>query len=233
MKINLFLFPFAGGSIYSYTKYKEVAPPQLKLIPLELPGRGKRLNQPLLTSSDAMVEDLFNQIKPLLNEPYAFYGHSMGTLLAYLVTKRIIREGLNPPVYLFMTGRFGPAAEDPDPPNHSLPKEAFRKKLKEMGGSPDELLADEALMDFFEPFLRADFQAIEEYRYEPTEPFDIPILACIGKEERITHDLAMTWQKETTRPVEIRWFSGPHFFIFNHAPEIMRLMAQRLHTVAV
>jgi surfactin synthase thioesterase subunit len=233
MKINLFLFPFAGGSIYSYTKYKEVAPSNLKLIPLELPGRGRRITQPLLTNADAMVDDLLKQIKPMLNEPYAFYGHSMGTLLAYLVTKRIIREGLNQPLHLFMTGRFGPSAEDPDPPNHSLPKDEFRNKLKEMGGSPDEVLADETLMDFFEPFLRADFQAIEEYEYEPSEPFDIPILAIVGKDERITHDQVMTWQRETTRPLDVRWFNGPHFFIFNYSSEIMRLISQKLQAVNV
>lgn len=233
MKINLFLFPFAGGSIYSYAKYRDYAPAHIKLIPLELPGRGRRITQPLLTSATAMVDDLFGQVKPLLHEPYAFYGHSMGTLLSYLVTRRILREGLTPPLHLFMTGRFGPSAEDPDPPNHSLPKDEFRKKLKEMGGSPDEVLADESLMDFFEPCLRADFQAIEEYVYEPAEPFDIPILAIIGKDERITQEQAMTWQLETTRPIDIRWFNGPHFFIFNYAPEIMRLITQKLQAARV
>lgn len=233
MKFNLFCFPFAGGSVYSYTKYTSVAPRNVHLIPLELPGRGKRIIEPLLTDIHTMADDLYNVIKPRLNEPYAFYGHSMGTVLAYLITKRLISEGMNTPAYLFMSGRFGPSAKDPDPCNHNLPQKEFRAKLKEIGGSPDEFLADDTLMDFFDPILRADFRAIEEYKYEPSEPLDIPIVVMVGKEEKMTPEQAMAWQQETTKPIDLRWFSGKHFFILDYPAEIMRIIGQKLQTVIV
>ncbi|HYF29990.1 MAG TPA: thioesterase domain-containing protein [Chitinophagaceae bacterium] len=233
MKINLFCFPFAGGSVYSYAKYNGVAPRNIKLIPLELPGRGKRIIEPLLTDIHSMADDLYRIIKPMLNEPYAFYGHSMGTVLSYLITRRLISEGQSGPLYLFMSGRFGPSAKDPDPFNHNLPKNEFRAKLKEIGGSPDEFLADDTLMDFFDPILRADFRAIEEYQYQPTEPFDIPMVIMVGKEEKVTPETAMAWQVETTKPIDIRWFNGKHFFILDYPSEIMRIIGQKLQTVTI
>lgn len=228
MKYNLFCFPFAGGSIYSYSKYNPVAPRNVKLIPLELPGRGKRIAEPLLTDIHSMADNLYKHIKPMLQEPYAFYGHSMGTVLSYLITKRLVSEGLQGPSHLFVSGRSGPSAEDPDPFHHDLPKEAFRAKLKEIGGSPDEFLEDDTLMDFFEPILRADFRAIEEYQYETTEPFNIPITVMVGKDENITEEQVMAWQKETTHPIDIRWFNGKHFFILEHPAGIMRIIGEKL-----
>src|SRR5690606_40893251 len=97
--------------------------------------------------------------------PYAIYGHSLGSLLTYLVTIRIIREGLNKPVHLFVSGRGGPSIPRKEPPTSELPRPAFINKLRELGGFPDDLLNDEDVMNFFEPILRSDFRGVETYQY--------------------------------------------------------------------
>lgn len=234
MKVNLICFPFAGGSAYSYSAYQQFAKQNTKIITLEPPGRGKRIDQAFLPNMQAIADDLYLQVKPLLNEPYAFYGHSMGTLIAYLITKRIVREGLPQPLHIFVSGRMGPSAKETEPHIHNLPQAQFRKKLKEIGGSPDELLADNNLLKFFEPILRSDFKANELYKYEEiTAPFDIPITVMAGKEEKISEEEAMAWQKETTRPIDVHWFEGEHFFILDHAAGIMRIINQKLKSVSV
>jgi surfactin synthase thioesterase subunit len=158
----------------------------------------------------------------------------MGTIVAYLITKRIISEGLPQPMHLFVSGRMGPSAKDNEPHIHHLPKNEFREKLKEIGGSPDEFIDDDNLMSFFEPILRADFRSNELYGYEEIiAPFDVPITVMIGKEEKITEAEAMAWQKETTKPIDLHWFSGEHFFIMDHVAEIMRIVAQKLKSVSV
>lgn len=234
MKVNLICFPFAGGSAYSYTSYLKFAPGNIKLSTVEPPGRGRRIDQPLLPDIHAIADDLYEVVKPMLNEPYAFYGHSMGTIVAYLITKRIVREGLPQPLHLFVSGRMGPSAKDNDPHIHHLPSNEFREKLKEFGGSPDEFLNDDNLMSFFEPILRADFRSNEMYEYEDdAQPFDIPVTVMVGKEEKINEEEAMTWQKETTRPIDIHWFDGAHFFILDHAQEVMAVISQKLKAVSV
>src|SRR5687768_2395386 len=102
--INVYCLPFAGGNRYSYQGYVKVAPPFLNIIPIELPGRGSRIKENLVPDLDLMVDDVYAQIKGDLDQPYAIYGHSMGGLLTYLLTKKIRENGHPAPLHLFLTG---------------------------------------------------------------------------------------------------------------------------------
>jgi surfactin synthase thioesterase subunit len=228
MSIDLFLFPFAGGSKYSYNHFLNESLSKINLIPVEYPGRGSRIGEPLLSDMHKLVEDVYQQIKPQLTQPYAFYGHSMGTLVSYLVTKKIIREGIAEPRHLIMTGRGGPSAIKPESFNHLLTREGLKNKLREMGGSSEEVLNNEALLDMFEPILKADFKAIETYLYQPDTPFHIPMTVISGTEEEISPEEANAWKKETTADVNVMQLSGKHFFIYEHAQQIMQLINKAL-----
>lgn len=227
-KINLFCFPFAGGSKYSYRGYAKAAPASLRVIPVELPGRGARFRDPLLTDMDRIVDDVFDQVKNELNEPYAMYGHSMGTVVGYLLTRRILGAALPPPLQLFLSGRGGPSLTDRGPVLHALPRTPFVEKIRELGGCPEEVLRDAELMHFYEPILRADFRALETYAYAETGPFDVPIAVMIGEDENVTLDEAGAWGAETTQPLLVRSFPGNHFFIFDHEAAIMDTVAGQL-----
>ena len=132
--MNLFCFPFAGGNVCSYRGLGQSLG-RVVVTTFELPGRGRRFREPSLHDLDAMVEDLYRQVRPGLRKPYAFYGHSLGASLAYLLTRRTITEGDLPPRYLFVSGQKGPAVRI-DETRHLLPKEAFRDMLIKLGGSP-------------------------------------------------------------------------------------------------
>lgn len=181
-----------------------------------------------LTDIGQMVDDIFPQIRDKLHTPYAIYGHSLGSLLTYLVTIRIIREGLNKPVHLFVSGRGGPSVPRKGPPASELPRPAFIDKLKELGGFPDDLLNDEDVMNFFEPILRSDFRGVETYRYTGPGMLDLPITVMIGKDEMVTYEDACEWKKETTKDVQIKVFPGKHFFIFNYPKEIVQIISSTL-----
>ncbi|MDZ4679099.1 MAG: thioesterase domain-containing protein [Saprospiraceae bacterium] len=223
----LFCIPFAGGNKYSYTGFQRIAPSHLELIALELPGRGKRLTEECLTHVDQMVADILPIIRQHAGQPYAIYGHSLGSLLAYLVAKKIIKENLPRPLRLILTGRGGASVKRMDTPRYLLEKEAFIESLREMGGM-SEVLESEELMEFFEPIIRADLQAAETYEYEAATPFDIPVTVMIGDGEGITIEEANAWQSETTSPIVLNVFPGNHFFIFDHEQEIMQIIGDQL-----
>jgi surfactin synthase thioesterase subunit len=227
MKVKLLCFPFAGGSKYSYNLYARATPRSVQIIPVEYPGRGARFKETLMTDIKQIVEDCFQRIKEYTSERYAIYGHSMGSVVAYLLTKKIIEHELPPPVHLFVSGRGGPSFVDAMPARSLLAKDKFIEALKVLGGSPEEVLNDDGLMNFFEPIFRADFRALETYQYEDTEPLNIPITLMSGTEEYLTKDHINAWQRETTFPIDFKLFPGNHFFIFNHAAEIMKIITQR------
>ena len=227
-RINLICLPFSGASIYSYRDIATQIADFINIMPVELPGRGKRISEPLLSDIYNMTDDIFHQIKTHLNVPYAIYGHSLGTLLGFLLVKRILNEDLPQPLHLFFSGRGGPSVQDKDKHIHALPKKEFIKKLHEYEGSPQEILNDEGIMEFFEPVLRADFKAITTYVYKKDIPFDIPITVMIGTNEDTTYEEAMKWQDETSKKISVRQFPGGHFFIYQHTREISRIFSSTL-----
>jgi surfactin synthase thioesterase subunit len=207
-----------------------MAPGFIKVMPVDLPGRATRIRESLLTDLHAMADDIYGQLSGQLNEPYCLYGHSMGGWLTSLLTRKILAAGAPPPLRLFVTGCAGPSVANDEPPHHLLPKEAFIARLDELGGCPPSILEDPVLMDFFEPILRADFQAVEKYQYQEAPPFAVPVTVLVGLHEETTYAEAQAWQKETTLPVTVRQFPGKHFFIYEHEAEIMQLISTQLET---
>jgi surfactin synthase thioesterase subunit len=156
----------------------------------------------------------------------------MGAILAYLVAKKIREQGLHEPLHLFLSGCNAPSATRDEPMRYLMPKEKFIQKIKEYGGSPDEILNSEELMNFFEPILRKDFEAVETYQYKASLPLNVPITIFIGKEDQTKEDKVEKWQEETTATMNVFQFSGRHFFIFDHAKEIIHKITGMLFTAS-
>jgi surfactin synthase thioesterase subunit len=227
-KVRLFCIPFAGGSRYAYRGLGKYTADFIHLVHIELPGHGQRMREPLLTDARKIAEDIFLQIRDDLNPPYAFYGHSLGALLSYLLARKIMAENMPDPVRLFVSGRQGPSVAEEDKDTHRLPRRAFYKKVAEYGGTPQKVLEEEELMAFMEPILRADFQAVATYRHSNTIRLHTPITVMIGLEEKVKHEDALKWREVTHGEISLKQFPGGHFFIFDHFPEIGRIVSTEL-----
>jgi surfactin synthase thioesterase subunit len=222
-KLTIFALPFAGGSKYSFTIFNKHLPADVLFSAIELPGRGERITEDLVDNIHVLVDDIFQQLKAQINGPYILYGHSMGSLLVYLLMKKITEEGLPSPKHLFVSGAAGPSTEERERERHLLSKVDFKRKLEEYGGSPKEVLANEELFDFFEPILRNDFKVVETYHYQPWEKkMNVPITVMIGLDEHVSVSEAKLWEKETDAAVKIKQFPGGHFFIYEYTAEVVK-----------
>jgi surfactin synthase thioesterase subunit len=226
--IRLFCIPFSGGNAYSFSGFKKHLPENIELCNLELPGRGKRISEPLLHSINAMAEDLFIQIENKIDGCYMIFGHSLGALLGITLCRYIFLKGMNLPLILFVSGQTAPSLIIPDD-KYTMPDNQFINTLREMEGTPEELLIDKGFLQYFLPVIRADFQSIADYNYSPKNfPLDVPIVIILGSEERISDEDATLWQLETDNTISIHRFEGGHFFILNNAENICNLIAERL-----
>lgn len=228
--MTLFCIPFSGGSHYSYQTLTRLLPDTIRVVTLELPGRGRRFGERLLRDAHAMTDDLFRQVQDQLTEPYAFFGHSLGAALAGLLTRRIQRAGLPQPVHLFVSGKGGLSVPSLKK-RHLLERASFLQEVVAFGGMAPELIANEGLLDLFEPILRADIQASETYQYQP-QLVDVPMDVLVGTEDIVTLEEANTWCYETTHPVAVHIFKGNHFFLFGHETAICELIVTRLAAYA-
>jgi surfactin synthase thioesterase subunit len=198
------------------------------VIPVDLPGRGARLNERLLTDMHAVVDDVLSHIRRHMDAPYVLYGHSMGALTVLLLTRKIREEGLRMPLHLFVTGHGGPSASDNKIIRYNLPENELIDELNVLDGIPGEIIKDKFLLRFFLPVIRADFKAIETFSYSPEEKLDIPITCIVGSEEKISLEKARAWENETAARVEVRQFPGKHFFIYQHDREVMTLICRMI-----
>jgi surfactin synthase thioesterase subunit len=97
-----------------------------------------------------------------------------------------------------------------------------------MGGCPPEVLADRELLEFFEPILRADFQAFETWPVVSGPPIDVPIVVSRGSEDEVSEAAARAWALETRHPITYTEFAGGHFFILQHWAAIGSMIREHL-----
>lgn len=227
--IKLFCFPFAGGNSYSYNNFKPYLSNNIELIQMDVPGHGRRLREPLLNSIDEMANDILEHIKKHAHAPYAIFGHSMGSIIAYSVAKKAVKEKIPLPVHLFLSGRSSAVYNyNNEAPKHLLPKKEFLDELYKLGGIPKEIIDDEELMNFFEPILRADIEAVEKYKDSENTPFNIPLTVLVGKNDASTNIRELKWQENSLFPISVHEFDGGHFFINDHSEDITKLIQNTL-----
>lgn len=228
--MQLILLPFAGGSSYSYYTLTKYLPGHFDVIAIDTPGHGRRINEALLYDCNTIAGEVIREIEKNINPdlPYALFGHSMGALLGHILLRKA-QAGLLPlPVHFFASGRQAPSCPASIGPVWELPPKAFRERLKEFDYTPEGILNSDAIMNFFEPILRADFRAVEQYRYTPADPVHVPITVLAGRDDNMDQAGGGQWQQETTFPLNIYWFEGKHFFIFEHSREVCNIIADTL-----
>ena len=224
---RLFIFPYAGGSPAAFGKWTAG---NIETHIAHYPGRGSRFNEPAIKRLDVLVENLSREIQPLLDKPFALFGHSMGGLVAFELARSLRRLSLPRPTRLFISACAAPQFPDPNPPIHALPDDEFLEALKKFNGISAEILNQPEALALLLPILRADFEAVETYRFDSNEPpLDIPITAFGGlDDERLSREGLEGWASRAESRFEAHFFPGGHFFINDAKEEIMQSIAAEI-----
>ncbi|MDN3259864.1 alpha/beta fold hydrolase [Streptomyces sp. CSDS2] len=223
--LQLFCLPHAGGNSAHFRGWDWLAP-HARAVPVDLPGHGTRLGEPLVEDWESLVADLTESVAERVAGPFALFGHSLGALLAFDISHRLLARGLAPAL-LVAAGRNGPSAPPAHRPVHPLPDEPFIGALRRLGGMPDALLRQPELLRMFLPVLRADLRLAERYTRPGVGPLPLPVVAFAGADDPMTDDLGMrAWQAETTRAFALTFVEGGHFFL--DSPRFATALVDRL-----
>jgi len=214
-EMRLFLFPYAGGSPAVFGKWLAEFDVYIETFIAHYPGRGSRHNEQPIQRIATLVEKFAQAIQPFLDKPFAFFGHSVGGLIAYELAKPI------KPHALFISGCRAPHLPNPHPPIHQLPDPEFIKSLREFNGVPVEVADNSELMEFLLPLLRADFEAFEGYQPN-THQLSCPIIAFGGlDDQRVSRKQLEKWALHTAADFRSQYFTGDHFFIHPNKTDII------------
>ena len=232
-RIRLFCFPYAGGGASLYRTWAQGLPPQVEVCPVQLPGRENRIREEPFRRMETLVEALAAGLAPLLDRPFAFFGHSMGSLIAFELTRHLVRERGLSPAHLFVSGHRAPQLPPRDEPIHPLPDEEFLAKVFELNGTPEEVRTDPELRALFLPILRADFELCETYGYQEAAPLPCPVSAFGGLgDHHVPREDLQAWQEQSQGRFVLRMLPGDHFFLTSAEPLLLRTLGQELYTIA-
>jgi medium-chain acyl-[acyl-carrier-protein] hydrolase len=228
-RVRLFCFPYAGGAASLFRDWPEGLPTEVEVCPVQLPGRGARLMEPPFSHLSPLIDALADGLRPLLDKPFALFGHSLGSLVSFELARRLRTNYRMRPVRLFVSAAPAPHIPYRGLPIHNLPKNDFSAELRRLNGTPAELLNHEELMDIVLPALRADFALYENYRYSSEPPLNCPISTYGGlSDQKVKHCDLERWRDQTSVSFSIRMFPGDHFFLKTNEPLLLRALSQEL-----
>jgi medium-chain acyl-[acyl-carrier-protein] hydrolase len=214
-QLRLLCFPYAGGGVSVFRVWPDRLPSEIEVWAIQLPGRDGRLREPIPADIQTLAGALADGLGPLMDRPFACFGHSMGALLAFEFARELRRRRQIGPTHLFASARRAPQLPRNETPLHALPEQQFIEILRQRyNGIPAAILAEPELLQLFMPMLRADFKMIELYQYRAEAPLDCPITAFGGAQDSLAlpDDLA-AWQAQSSGAFRMQLFPGGHFYL--------------------
>lgn len=227
--VRLFCFPYAGGGALIYNSWSEGLSDNIEVCPVQLPGRGSRMGEPAYTHVAPLVRTLSHVIGPFLDKPFAFFGHSMGAVIAFELAQHLRREHGFEPVHLFVSARRAPHLPVSGSPIYDLPEPEFLEELRRLNGTPREVLEHRELMSLMLPTIRADFSICQTYDYMPKPPLDCPITAFGGLQDGdVTREQLEAWRNHTSDEFSLRMVPGDHFYLQTARPHLLSVISRNL-----
>ncbi|TDV54827.1 thioesterase II family protein [Actinophytocola oryzae] len=220
---RLFCFHHAGGGASAFAGWRNALAKHLDVFPVQLPGREGRVAEPAVRDIDALVADLDEHLGPFLRQPFLFYGHSMGALVAYRLTHYRVRTGQSTPDAL-VVGGYPPPDQDPPMRDDSAELNAVLGELTgRLGRFPRWVDAAKAL-------LSDDIALVESHEPVKRPPLPVPIHMLTG-----THDPLMTptdalgWARHTSAHCRVHIVPGGHLFTRDSPAIVHALVVAAAH----
>ncbi len=226
--LRLYTFHHAGGSCQYFQPWAAKLPSWISLISIQLPGRWNRVNEPAYLRMGELIPVLGTQFKQQLvlhpDQLFAFYGHSLGGLVAYELTRYLIKEQLQLPVHLFISSKRSLQNFIPTNPIYKLPMSQFETMVSQLYGAlPSEVIADPDMKAMFLDITKKDMELLDTYIYTPDPKINVPLTVMRGLSDHvITLDTVNGWKDLTSADCEIIEFAGDHFFLKESESELLK-----------
>ena len=231
-RLRLFCLPYAGGGAGIYRNYSQEIPDDVEVCAIRLPGREKRFSEPAYRSVGPLVEAMADALRNDVDLPFVIFGHSLGALVGFELSRQLRRELGVQPVSLIVSAHRAPQIPDPDPPIHDLVDDEFIEEIQKLNGTPLEVFESPEILSLVMPMLRADFCMTETYQYREDTALDCRLRAYGGEEDdEVIRSELEPWREQASGDFELRMFPGGHFFIHHRHSELMAALRAELETV--
>ena len=230
--VRLFCVPHAGGGPSAFRGWRERLLPEIETTVVQLPGREARFRERPYQEMEHLVEDLAASVIPCLKveQPFAFFGNSLGGLIAFETLHLIRQHTGREAMHLFVSACGAPHCQPPLPPIGHLPdQELVRELNRRYQAIPAAILADEDFLRAMLPTLRADISLLEAYCRQPPQPLSCPISAFGGaRDATVPGDHIQAWQEQTSASFERFVLEEDHLFLASAREQLIRHVRETL-----
>lgn len=228
-RLRLFCFPYAGSGASIFRTWSDGLPADVEVCPVQFPGRGTRLMEAPFTHLSPLVQALAEALVPLLDKPFAFFGHSLGALVSFELARHLRRHSGVLPACLFVSADRAPQIPSRHRPIHALPEPEFIIELLQLNGTPHEVANDPELLRIMIPVLKADLGVYQTYKYSEETPLECNI-SCFGglQDAMVNRGELEGWRDQTNVRFSLRIFPGDHFFLRAIQPLLLLALYQDL-----
>lgn len=224
LPIRLICFPYGGGSSTLFFRWKNLLPKEIILESIEYSGHGKYFQKPLIYDFNSMIDHLRTELEGKMEFPFAFFGHSMGALLSFELTRRLQDYSLPLPKHLFVSGCRAPQISRGSSPISELSDEDFYLSIqKRFHSIPSEISQNPELLKIFLSILKADYAVMENYHYVVKPAIDCPITALSGDTDPVVSNEQLDdWRFHTSSRFNKISIPGDHFSIISDPKELIK-----------
>ncbi|PSJ18792.1 thioesterase II family protein [Nitrosomonas supralitoralis] len=226
--LTLFCLPCAGASAAMYIRWRRLLPSWVKLVPIELPGRGNRMGEFPKESYIELTQSLCDELASTLPAQYVLFGHSMGALLAYGIAQCLCTRQAYPPKALLVSGCAAPSHQDSRRYRNIQSDAALIADLGKQGGTPKEVFGNQEFLAMTLDLLRMDYRVCGSFEYSQLTPLPIPIHCFAGRSDEINATKLNDWRLESTQIFTLDWFDGGHFFLRQSEDWFLFMLKKRL-----
>ena len=230
--VRLVCFPYAGGGPGVYRSWPALLPKEIEILCAHLPGREACIADVPQTDFESVSGELVRAVCELPVTPTLFFGHSLGGLLAYEVAFRLARAASpHAPVRLILSGCAPPQVKKgkDEGPGWLLSEEQFIEKLRELNGTPEEVLTSREFLDLFLPMLRADFRLAYNARQALRSGLSVDTHVLGGAEDaEAAQDDLEQWREYLAKDPKVTIFRGGHMFLNEDPQAVCNVVAKHL-----
>ncbi|SCB52018.1 thioesterase II family protein [Bradyrhizobium yuanmingense] len=226
-RLSLFCFHHAGGGASAFTEWRRLMPREIDVLPVQLPGREERIDEPACRSMPALTAELLKAMAPCLDRPFALFGHSFGAAVAFELTRQLRRK----PSHLFVSSWVPMDASARAVRPTRLSDRDFIARIVHYGGLPEAVANDREMMSVLIKSMRADVEILETYRPEAPVRLACPTTLLGGEDDPVVRpELLERWASHVHASVPVL-LPGGHFYFRRSLPVLIDLVVSTLRPV--
>lgn len=224
---RLVCFPHAGGSASFFYPMATWFAPEVEVIAVQYPGRQDRRLESCVEDIVTLADLIAAELRGLPPKPTVFFGHSMGSVVAFETAWRLQRSG-DGPGGLVASGRRAPSIPC-DGGIHRRDDAGLLAEIRRLNGTEAGALEDEDVVRMALPAIRSDYRAVETYRASRGRVLSCPITALMGSaDSEVTSADADAWRHHTTGEFGLTYLPGGHFYLIGQQTEVNRRVRAEL-----